>query len=53
MEKNYERQNEQLRRNIELLEQGITVKKYLQIYFKRMSRKKRRIFKKIYGRLYT
>ena len=31
MEKNYERQNEQLRRNIELLEQGITVKKYLQI----------------------
>ena len=29
MEKNYERQNEQLRRNIELLEQGITVKKYL------------------------
>ena len=30
MEKNYERQNEQLRRNIELLEQGITVKKYLQ-----------------------
>lgn len=26
MEKNYERQNEQLRRNIELLEQGITVK---------------------------
>ena len=31
MEKNYERQNEQLRRNIELLEQGITVKKYLLI----------------------
>lgn len=82
MEKNYERQNEQLRRNIELLEQGITVKKYLQIendievegstaiynYFgifiiysesekrfilKGSSRKKRRIFKKIYGRLYT
>lgn len=77
MEKNYERQNEQLRRNIELLEQGITVKKYLQIendievegstaiynYFgifiiyseseKRFILKGCRIFKKIYGRLYT
>ena len=31
MEKNYESQNEQLRRNIELLEQGITIREYLQI----------------------